>query len=82
MPADLLTIRGARRLPSTWLLAAVRLASAPARSEGSGIDAAKSPIPGAPISASESGFVYAPEPAPLAGGLAALVALAALTRRR
>jgi len=46
------------------------------------LDAGKQPIPGAPISASESGFDYAPEPAPLAGGLAALLALGALARPR
>jgi len=45
------------------------------------LDAAKQPILGAPISASESGFDHVPEPAPLAGGAAALGALARSRKR-
>jgi hypothetical protein len=46
------------------------------------LDAAKNPIPDAPISASASGFVYAPEPRGDAPALAALLALAAAGARR
>lgn len=47
------------------------------------LDAAKQPIPGAPVSVGASGFVYpAPEAAPMAAGGAALAALSFRTRRR
>lgn len=46
------------------------------------LDASKVLIPNAPISASESGFQYAPEPASAAGFAAALAALLAIAARR